>query len=473
MTDRAGESAAPPPPRYDRSIVEGPLAGAVWRLAWPTMLVNIIGGMQSLVDQVLVGHIVGFTGNAAIGVSNQVFIAVFIFITSVFIGMSVLVSRFVGAGDADKVNRTVYQACITAVGIAVLVMAPAGYFLAPSLLDFVNAAPAVQVQALPFLRIMFMTSSGMLVYFMVAGALRSAGDARTPMILGFVMTGLNIVLNVVLIRGLGPIPSYGTTGAAMGTAIASGLVATYAIVKLWRGGWVVRFPRGHGFGPDWAIIRELFRFGLPAGFQGIAMNIGGVFLLAFVGSLAQSAPAQAAYAVSYNQLFSFVTWTSIGLMGAAAAMAGQNLGAGRPDRTAAAVHIAARIGVAGAACVGLLFFLIPRQLLAIFGIQDPAVVPIGAELLGVLSVSGLFVAAALTYTGGLQGTGDTRSPLFITLIAQIAIPLGLCFYLQATDQLQASGIWLAIVLGHFTRCVLTMARFYQGRWKTIAIDLGH
>ena len=69
------------------------------------------------------------------------------------------------------------------------------------------------------------------------------------MILGFVMTALNIVFNVVLIRGLGPIPSYGTAGAAMGTALASGLVAAYAIVKLWRGGWVVRFPRGEGLGP--------------------------------------------------------------------------------------------------------------------------------------------------------------------------------------------------------------------------------
>ena len=117
----ARADAAPPlaGARYDRSIVEGPLARAVWRLAWPTMLVNIIGGMQSLVDQVLVGHIIGFTGNAAIGVANQVFIAVFIFITSVFIGMSVLVSRFAGAGDVDKVNRTVYQACLTAIGIAV------------------------------------------------------------------------------------------------------------------------------------------------------------------------------------------------------------------------------------------------------------------------------------------------------------------------------------------------------------------
>jgi putative MATE family efflux protein len=461
----------PAPARYDRSIVAGPLAGAVWRLAWPTMLVNIIGGMQSLVDQVLVGHIVGYAGNAAIGVANQVFIAIFIFITSLFTGMSVLVSRFAGAGDVDKVNRTVYQACITAAGLAVFVMAPAGFLLAPSLLDFVNAAPAVQAQALPFLRIMFLTSSGMLVYFMLAGALRSAGDARTPMVLGFVMTALNIAFNIVLIRGLGPIPSFGTAGAAMGTAIASGLVATYAIVRLWRGGWVVRFPRGHGFGLDWGIIRELFRFGLPAGFQGIAMNIGGVFLLSFIGSLEQSAAAQAAYAVCYGQLFSFVTWTSIGLMGASAAVAGQNLGAGRPDRAAAAVRIAARIGIAGAAVVGLLFFLIPGPLLAMFGIHDPEVLAIATGLLRVLSVSGLFISAALTYTGGLQGTGDTKSPLYISILSQIALPLGICFIIQQTGTLQPMHIWLAILAGHVTRFSLSALRFAQGKWRGITVDI--
>ena len=457
--------------RYDRSIVEGPLARAVWRLAWPTMLVNIIGGLQSLVDQVMVGHIVGYTGNAAIGVSSQVFIAVVIFISSLFTGMSVLVSRFTGAGDADKVNRTVYQAFITAVGIAVLVMAPLGYVLAPSLLDFVNAAPAVQAEALPYLRIMFLTSTGMLVFFMLGGALRSAGDARTPMVLGFVMTALNIAFNVVLIRGVGPIPSYRTAGAAMGTALASGLVAIYAVVRLWRGGWVVRFPRGVGYGPDWGVIRELFRFGLPAGFQGIAMNIGGVFLLSFIGSLAQSAAAQAAFAVSYTQLFSFVTWTSIGLMGAAAAVAGQNLGAGRPDRTAAAVHIAARIGVTGAAFLGLLYFFVPDHLLAVFGIRDPSVVTIGTGLLRILSVSGLFISAALTYTGGLQGTGDTKSPLYISIVSQVLLPLGICFVIQQTGTLRPMHIWLAILAGHVTRFSLSFLRFEQGKWRDIAVDI--
>src|SRR5439155_22254781 len=121
-------------------------------------------------------------------------------------------------------------------------------------------------------------------------------------------------------------------GSAMGTAIASGLLAIYSLWKLWSGGWVVSFPRKHGFAPDWSIIKSLFKFGLPTGIQGIAMNVGGVFMLAFIGSLAQGAAAQAAFAVSYGQLFSLITWTSVGLMGAAAAIAGQNLGAGHPDR---------------------------------------------------------------------------------------------------------------------------------------------
>ena len=98
--------------------------------------------------------------------------------------------------------------------------------------------------------------------------------------------------------------------------------------------------------PDWKIIRSLFRFGLPAGIQGVAMNIAGVLLLRFIGSLEHSAEAQAAYAVGYTELFSLITWTSVGLMGAAAAVAGQNLGAGHPDRADAGVHIAARLGLA-------------------------------------------------------------------------------------------------------------------------------
>jgi MATE family, multidrug efflux pump len=471
-----GESPpAPPAPaqsRFDRSIVEGPLRPAVWKIAWPTMLTNVIGGLQGIVDHALVGNLVGFTGNAAIGVSWQMFLVVMIFISSLFTGMSVMVARFAGAGERDKVDRVVYQAFLTAIFISLGIMAPIGYFASPWLLDLVNAAPAVQAEALPFLRIMFVFSSGLLLFHMLSIALRSAGDARTPMVLGIALTVLNLVLNVILISGLGPVPSFGTAGSAMGTVIASGLVGVYAIWKLWRGTWVVSFRRVHGFGPDWTIIRSLFRFGLPAGIQGIAMNIGGVVMLGFIGSLAQSAAAQAAFAVSYTQLFSLVTWTSVGLMGAAAAVAGQNLGANRPDRAEQAVHLAARYGVAGAACIGFFFLFFPRQLLSIFGMHDPTVLELGVQLLHVLSVSGLLVAVALTYTGGLQGTGDTKSPLYISIISQIIVPLGICFGIQQLGTLDPIDIWVAILLGHATRCTLSVLRFNQGKWRGIAVDIG-
>jgi len=472
--DAAGGDAKPAlreKGRYDRSIVDGPLQSAVWKIAWPTMLTNMIGGLQGIVDHALVGHLVGYTGNAAIGVAWQIFIIVIVFITSLFTGMSVLVARFAGAGQENKVNHTVYQAFLTAVGISLLIMAPLGYVLSPSLLDLVNAAPEVKTEALPFLRIMFLFSTGMLIFFMLSGALRSAGDARTPMILGIALTVLNLVLNVILIRGLGPIPPFGTAGSAMGTVMASGLLAVYSIWKLWSGGWVVSFPRGQGWGPDWRIIKALFRFGLPTGIQGVAMNIGGVFMLAFIGSLAQSAAAQAAFAVSYSQLFSLITWTSVGLMGAAATVAGQNLGAGHPDRANAAVHVAARFGFAGAAFIGIFFLFFPRQLLAIFGMDEPAVVDIGVQLLRVLSLSGLFIAVALTYTGGLQGTGDTRSPLYISIVSQIIVPLSICFVIQQTSKLNPIDIWIAILIGHATRCALSVMRFKQGKWRGIAVDI--
>jgi len=457
--------------RYDRSIVEGPLRPAVWKIAWPTMLTNAIGGLQGMVDHVLVGNLVGYKANAAIGVSWQIFLVVIVFISSLFTGMSVLVARFAGAGEPEKVDRVVYQAFLTAIGLALGILAPVGYLVTPWLLDLVNAAPAVKAEALPYLRIMFGFSSGMMIFFMLGGALRSAGDARTPMILGIVMTVVNLLLNIVLIRGLGPIPSFGTRGSAMGTCITAGLVAIYALWKLWSGGWVVAFPRGQGWGPDWSIIRELFRFGLPTGIQGIAMNIGGVLMLSFIGSLAQSAAAQAAFAVSYTELFSLITWTSVGLMGSAAAVAGQNLGAGHPDRANEAVQIAASYGLSVAACVGLFFLFLPRQLLAVFGMHDAVVVDVGVQLLRVLSVSGLFITVALAFTGGLQGTGDTKSPLYISMISQILVPLGICVVMQQTGTLDPIDIWLAILAGHATRCVLSVLRFRQGQWRQIVVNV--
>jgi len=428
------------------------------------MLQNVIAGLQGIIDHIMVGHFVGYTANAAIGVSWQVILVIIVFISSVFTGMAVLVARFAGANQPDKVNRTVYQAFLTAAGCSVL-MAIIGYFVSPSVLTLVNAAPAVRAEALPFLRAMFMGMFGMMMFFMLSGAFRAAGDPQTPLRLGVAMTVLTVIFNVILI------PALGTLGAALGTIASSTIVAIYGIWRVTRPHSVIHFEPGMSLKPDFTIIRSLFRFGLPTGVQGIAMNVGGVLMLRFIGSLPESAAAQAAFAVGYTELFSLITWTSVGLMGASATIAGQNLGAGNPERAIDGVRVASRFGLAVAAAIGLLFIVVPKYLLALFGMTDPTVLALGRSLLAFLSVSGLFITVALSYTGGLQGTGDTRSPLYISIISQVLIPLGLCSAFQATRGLQPTDIWLAIVVGHFTRASLSVMRFRQGKWRNIAVDI--
>lgn len=454
-----------PGKKFDRRIVDGPLKQAVWMLAWPTMLQNIIGGLQGVIDHSMVGHYVGLNANAAIGVSLQLFILVIVFVASVFSGMGVLVARFAGAGDSDAVNRTVYQAFLTAVILSLGVLAPAGYFASPWLLSLINAAPEVQREALPYIRTMFVSSLGMLTFFMMSGALRAAGDVRTTLHMGVVMTVMNVILNVLLI------PQFGTFGAALGTAISSLLTAAVFLWLLFTDKLVVHFSPAMSYRPDWKIIRELFRFGLPTGVQGIVMNLAGLLMLRYIGSLEHSAAAQAAYAVGYTELFSLITWTSVGLMGAAAAVAGQNLGAGHPDRTAQAAGAAARIGLVVATVVGLAFVLIPRVLLGAFALTEGVGFELGRQLLAYLAVSGFFVTVALAYTGALQGTGDTKSPLYISIASQVVVPVGLCTVLAMTRGLTAPDIWLAIVLGHATRASLSVWRFRQGKWRGITVKI--
>jgi putative MATE family efflux protein len=450
--------------KFDRSIVDGPLASAVWKLAWPTMLQNVIAGLQGIIDHAMVGHYVGYTANAAIGVSWQIFLVVIVFIASLYSGMGVLVARFAGAGEPQRVNRVVQQAFITSIGLSVI-LAIAGYALAPYLLDVVRAAPEVKAAALPFLRTMFVGNVGMLVFFMLGGALRAAGDAKTPLRLGVAATVLNAAFNVLLI------PRLGTFGAALGTVTANLIVAGIGNAMVLSGKCVIRVPRPLSYAPDWTIIRSIFKFGLPTGLQGIAMNVAGVFLLRFVGSLEHSAAAQAAYAIGYTELFSLITWTSVGLMSATATIAGQNLGAGKAHRSIEGARVAARIGLGVAAVVGLSFVTVPSLLLGIFGMREQHVLDIGRQLLRYLSVSGFFVTVALVYNGALQGAGDTKSPFYISLISQIVVPLSFCAVMDAMHGLRPSDIWTAIVIGHMLRCTLGVLRFRQGKWRQIRVDI--
>jgi Na+-driven multidrug efflux pump len=412
----------------------------------------------------MVGHQC-FTGNAAIGVSFQIFLVVVVFLGSLFTGMAVLVARFTGAGDAVAVNRAASQAFLVAITLSVGVVAPVGYFAAPYLLGMINAAPAVQAEALSFLRIMLVFNFGMMMFFMLGSGLRAAGDAKTPLRLGVAMTAMNIGLNVVFICGLGPIPSFGTAGAAMGTVISGGVIAIYSVTQLFRGVWVLDF-RHVSWRPDWEIIRALFRGCLPGfrdrnecrggahsaicrlhrvecrGAGGLCDCVHGVVLAGHVDVGGSDGSHVGGRRPESRRRQTRTQWAG---------------GARREqDRTDHRRHGGPAVLDHPHAAVGM---------------QQPEVLRIGTELLAFLAVSGLFITTALTYTGGLQGTGDTKSPLYISLISQFALPIGYMATIQLTRQLVPSDVWLAIVMGHALRCVLSVWRFRQGRWHSISLGV--
>ncbi len=455
---------------FDEQLVSGNIVKSVWRLVWPVALLSLVNGLHGFIDHVLVGHFVGYEANAGIGIAWQVFLVIIVFLASLFHGMSVLVARYAGKQDREVLSNVVYQtllACVFILGGA----APAGYFVAPYVLDLVNATPEVAAHALPYIRILFVGGTPIFLMFMLTGAMQASGDPRTPLALGVLATVLNVILSIVLITGIGGGPQLGARGAALATCIAPLVSVVIALLLILRGKTIIRLPKRLNLVPDFAVLRAVARIGLPTGVQGVLLNVGGVILLRYIGALENGAAAQAVFAICYAQLFSIVAWPSRGLRNAAATLMGQNIGAGKTRRGRTGVHVAAGLGALWALGIGATLYLaFPRALLGLFDATEEPVFGFGVVLLRYLALSGVFLAAGLAYTGGLNGAGDTRTPMYIAFFTQIVLLLALCHAASITGRLTAHAIWMFVFICQAARFVLTYAAFRRGKWSRIKVE---
>ena len=461
---------------FDNDIVSGNVVRSVVKLAWPIIITQLIAGIHGIIDHILVGNYVlgkeGFYAQAAIGVSWQLFLVIVVFLSSLFHGMNILIARYSGRQDHDAVNRITYEVLITSGYLILFVVAPLGYLLSPILLDLVNTQPEVQAHALPYIRILFTASLPLFLMFILNGAFQSSGNPKIPLYLGILTTILNVVVSILLITGPGPFPELGAVGAAIGTCVAPVPAVVIGLWLIHTRRVVIGPPKRLSIKPDFGVLKSVASLGLPAGIQAVLLNIGGAALVGYIGSLEASAQAQAAYVICYGQLFSLVTWTGFGLRAACATVMGQNMGAGKNARGKRAVYVGAVLGFLWAAAFGLVFWTIPDTLLGLFGIDDVIVLGFGSDLLRFLTFSGMFVAVTLAFTGGLQGAGDTRKPMYIAFVTQIVVLLGICTVYQSMGRLTTSVIWTAILVSHMTRFVLTYIMFARGKWENIRVEIG-
>jgi len=458
---------------FDQEIVSGSLLRSVWKIAWPVTLLNLINGMHGFANQIVVGKYVvssGNAANAAIGVSWQVFLVLVVFISAIFHGMNVLISQAAGNQDRETLSSAAYNAFLTALYILLFIVAPVGYLVAPYLLDWMHTAPDVREFALPYLRILLVSCTPMFLMFMVTGAFQASGEPKIPLVLGGMTSALNVLLTIGFVTGWGFFPAFGAIGGAVAAALAPVPAVVASLWLIVARKTLIQPPTKYTLFPDLRLLRTIAQIGIPSGIQGVVLNIGGVMLMWFINQLELKTAALAAYTLCYTQIFNLVTWTSFGLRAACATLMGQNIGAGKPQRGKQAVSLAAGLGMLWAGVLALLFWFQPEMLLGLFN-AAPETLAIGKVLLHYLAFSGMLLAVGLALTGGLQGAGETVRPMYIAIVTQIIILLGICEAYRLFSTLTPERIWFAILISHLSRLILTYAVFRTDGWARSRLDL--
>jgi putative MATE family efflux protein len=453
--------------RFDEQLVSGNVPRSVWKLSWPFVGAQVVRGLNLFVAQSLIGNHVGHRGNAAVGVGWQFFLLTFVLYIALLQGMAILIARYTGRQDSDALSRLVFETFKASFLFVGFFLMPVGFFAAPWALDMMNTAPDVQEHALPFLRIVFVGGAPLLLLFLLNRAFQATGDVRMPLILGAISTAVNICVNIFLIVVL----DMGVEGAAWGFVCGPVPSLCLALYFIYSKRMVIRPPKKHTLGLDFNVLKSVIRIGLPTGITSFLATLAGVIILSILGSLEESAAAQAAYSLCYTLLFAFFTWVGLSLSAASNTLIGQNIGAGKVERGIHCVNVAARAGGIWSVGLGLVFWFFPTQLLSLFGMEDAAALEISVGFLRFLAFAGFFTVTSQTFFGGLMGAGDTKSPMFITTTTQIGILFGYCYIVSRIGTVTATTVWTGILIAAACRFVLAIGVFKRGRWVHIKVEL--
>jgi putative MATE family efflux protein len=452
-TDPAGSAAA-----NQKLITSGPIVKAVLSLAVPVVFGMIMEVLLTVTDFYWVGKL-GTAAQDAVTSSMIMIWTVFAAISMVSIGITALVSRYIGAGDQEKAAYYIRQALWLAsfIGVAVSLI---GLFWAETLLRFMEAGEATTALALPYLRIFFATS--LLIFWVdtIYAVFRSSGDTRTPMKVGITVVVINLVLDPIMIFGWGPIPAMGVPGAALATVIAF-VTGNVIIVSKLLGG-KLGYPVGRLFSerPDLRSMLKISRIGLPIASQQVVFVMVYWFLIGFVHKFGVSAGAAMGIG---NRMESFSYLTCYGISLAASTLVGQNLGAEQPGRAARCAWGATGIGVGLTLIFSAMFLGLPQVIAGVFT-SDPEVLNIATDYLIILGLSQAAMAVEIILEGAFSGAGDTMPPMLVMVPGSLArIPLA--WYLAFELGWGINGIWWTLTITTAFKAIILAYWFGLGHWK--------
>jgi putative MATE family efflux protein len=289
---------------------------------------------------------------------------------------------------------------------------------------------------------------------------RAAGDTRTPTIIGSVTVVINMILDPLLIFGLGPFPELGVSGAALATGVSVTISTAWVLTKLLRGHAGFSMAGFLEYRPDVRESLKIARIGLPIASQQFVFVAVYWFLIKIVHEFGSEAAA--AMGVG-NRMESFSYLICMGFSVAASTMVGQNLGARKPDRAARCAWGSVGIAVGVTFVVSILFLTIPRQIASIFT-DNPVVLEIAIDYLIILGISQSAMAIEIVLEGAFGGAGDTIPPMLVMIPGSLArVPLA--YVLAFTLGMGINGVWWTLTITSIAKAIVLALWFYRGRWK--------
>lgn len=437
--------------------------GSVFRhlvgFSWPIFAGGLLHALYSAVDAFWVGNFLGGAGLASVSVCFPLVFGASALVMGLSMAATALVSQLFGAGMWGKL-REVCRASVLLSAALGLFAASALAFLGGPLLSLLGVSPRIMGWAKSYLSLIALGLPFAFVYQMGSALCRGLGDSRRPLLFLAFASALNVVLDPLLIGGVGGlVPPMGVVGAALATSASQALSAALSLRHLWRSGLVNLLDLCSL--PDRSISALLFRIGLPASLQQLLVSLGHAFLMSFVNAFGSTAAAAFGVGIRVDQ-FSSLPSMSLGF--AVSSLVGQNLGAGRDDRVREVVRISSLVGSSLAVSLALVVLLFAPSIASLF-VSDPSVVEESASYLRHNAFNYLPFALMFVLAGVFRGAGDTLPTVLFTFLAMWGFRVPVAYLLAFGLRMGTRGIWTAMALSPYLSLLVQYLYYRSGLWR--------
>lgn len=446
----------------EKEFTSGSINRAIFLLAVPMILEMVMESLFAVVDIFFVSKL-GKHAITAVGLTESVMTLVYTAAFGVSMAATALVARRTGEKDVDAASHTAMQSLYVALVLSVIISI-AGVVYARDILSLMGASQEVIDNGHIYTRITLGGNLIVILLFLINGIFRGAGDAAIAMRSLWVANILNIALCPLLINGWGPIPAMGLKGAALATMIGRGIGVCYQLFYLFGGKGLIVIIRRH-MQPDGAVIWRLLKIAAGGTAQLLINTASWIFLARLIARFGEDAVAGYTVAI---RIIMFTLLPASGMANAAAALVGQNLGAGLPERAEASVWRAAFFNMVFLGIVSVLFLLTARPIVMLF-IQDATVVRYGVECLQLISIGYIFYAYGMVLSQSFNGAGDTRTPTIINLFGFWMFQVPMAWILAVPYKMGPSGVFWAIAIAESCIAVAAILIFRKGWWKRIKV----